>query len=87
MRDWSEEELSIGRVERAVLHYLYEDGERAANHIRYEIIRVDRFESPYADTAAVGSIFAVAVKELFTVARTYNKLTQSLTHISLIRIT
>jgi hypothetical protein len=64
MRDWSEEELSIGKVERAVLRYLYEDGEREAKRIRYEIIRVDRFESPSAHEA--GTIFAVVVKERFT---------------------
>ncbi len=58
------EDFSTGMVERAVLRYLYEDGEREARSRRYEVIRVDRFESPSANEA--GTIFVVVVKEPFT---------------------
>jgi len=58
------EDFSTGSVERAVLRYLYEDREREASSLRYEIIRVDRFASPCASEA--GTIYAVVVKELVT---------------------
>jgi hypothetical protein len=60
LKDLSED-FSIGMVERAILSYLHENGEKEVSHIRYEIIRVDRFESPYANST--GTIFTAVVRE------------------------
>ena len=86
------ENLLIGMVERAVLKYLYEDDEEEAGHTRYEIILIDRFESPHEE---IGALFTVAVKEQFTLPQqpketltrlavllvTFNSFTQHLTTI------
>jgi hypothetical protein len=56
------EDFSTGVVERAVLSYLHENGEKEACHIHYEVIRVDRFASPSA--GSTGTLFTAVVKEL-----------------------
>lgn len=57
------EDFPVGMVERAALRYLYENGAREAQSPRYEILRVDRFESLSANEG--GTVFAIVVKELF----------------------
>jgi hypothetical protein len=67
----SSEDFSTGVVERAILHYLHENGEKEARHIRYEVVRVDRFVSPYADST--GTLFTAVVREMFPFPQGYKE--------------